>query len=75
MKKRIIALILVIAMSVLALASCGEYDYSDVDFEECTTVNLTDLQKALLSIIIEDGYAVQTAVQPPATTKWEAGKF
>ena len=27
------------------------------------------------SIIIEDGYAVQTAVQPPATTKWEAGKF
>lgn len=27
------------------------------------------------SIIIEDGYAVQTAVQPPATTKWEVGKF
>lgn len=26
------------------------------------------------SIIIEDGYAVQTAVQPPAT-QWEAGKF
>ncbi len=55
MKKRIIALVLVLAMSVLALVGCGEYDYSDVDLEDCTSVNLTELQKALLNVIIEDG--------------------
>ena len=55
MKKRIIALILAVVMCVLALTSCGEYNYSKADLDDCTVVKLDELKAALLNLSIKDG--------------------
>ena len=55
MKKRIIALILAVVMCVLALTSCGEYNYSKADLDDCTVVKLDELRAALLALSIKDG--------------------
>lgn len=57
MKKRIISLILVLAMSVIALASCG-YSFAKSDLSSYATftdADKADLLKKLESIIIKDG--------------------
>ncbi len=54
MKKRIIALILVVVMGVLALCSCGEYDYSDAKLEKFTSVDAAALIAALGNLQIAD---------------------
>ena len=55
MKKRIIALILAVVMCVLALTSCGEYNYAKADLDDCTVVKLDELKAALLNLSIKDG--------------------
>ena len=54
MKKRIVALILTVVMSVLALTSCGSYNFAK---EELTyaSFNYDDFKAALKAIEIEDG--------------------
>lgn len=54
MKKRIIALILVVVMSVLALFGCGEYDYSDAKLDKFTSADKAALLAALANLKIED---------------------
>ena len=56
MKKRIIASILAVVMTLLALCSCGatEFDFAE-DSSDYTTVNLEEFKKALAAIQIEDG--------------------
>lgn len=55
MKKRIIALVLVLVMAFTALVGCGEYDYSDVNLEKYASVNVAGLKDALLNLVVEDG--------------------
>ncbi len=54
MKKRIIALILVVVMSVLALAGCGEYKYWDANLDKFTSADTQALLNALKNIVVED---------------------
>ncbi len=54
MKKRIIALILVVVMSVLTLFGCGEYDYSDAKLDKFMTADKAALLQALANLKIED---------------------
>ncbi len=55
MKKRIIALILAVVMSALALFSCGEYDYSDAKLDKFVSVSdKAAFLNALQNIKIED---------------------
>ncbi len=53
MKKRIISLILVVVLSVLALAGCA-YNYQDADLTKYATFNAEDFLKALKTLKIED---------------------
>ena len=53
MKKRIVALILTVVMSVLALVSCGSYDFVEEDLD--ATFNADEFMKALQKLEIEDG--------------------
>lgn len=53
MKKRIIALILVVVMSALALFGCGEYDYSKAKLDKFTSVKV-NLKDEFLKLQIED---------------------
>ena len=54
MKNRIIALILVVVMSLLALSSCGSYDFAKEDLSYAS-FNYADFKDALGKIEIEDG--------------------
>ncbi len=54
MKKRIIALILVVVMSVLALVGCGEYKYWDANLDKFTSVDTKAFLEALKNLVIED---------------------
>ena len=55
MKNRIIALVLVVVMSLLALSSCGCYDFAGEDLSAYTEFKYADFKKALEAIEIEDG--------------------
>lgn len=55
MKKRIIALVLVVVMSVLSLASCGSFDFAKEDLSNYADFDYEAFKKALASIEIEDG--------------------
>ena len=54
MKKRIIALVLVVVMSVLALSSCGNYDFSK-SHDAYASFDFDGFMAALNSIEIKDG--------------------
>ena len=54
MKNRIIALILVVVMSLLALCSCGSYDFADEDITYAS-FDYEAFKAALAKIEIEDG--------------------
>lgn len=54
MKKRIIGLILVVAMAVLALAGCG-YSYQDDDLTKYATFDVAKFKEALGELSIKDG--------------------
>ena len=55
MKKRIVALVLVVVMSVLSLASCGSFNFVEEDLSAYTSFNYENFKKALKAIEIEDG--------------------
>ncbi len=55
MKKRIIALVLVVVMSVLSLASCGSFNFAKEDLSDYATFNYEEFKKALKALEIEDG--------------------
>ena len=55
MKKRIIALVLVVVMSVLSLASCGSFNFAEEDLSNYADFNYEEFKKALASLEIEDG--------------------
>ncbi len=55
MKKRILALILTVVMSLLALTSCGSFDFAKEDLSQYVDFDATAFLKALEDIKIEDG--------------------
>ena len=55
MKTRIIALILTVVMSLLALASCGSFNFAEEDLTSYATFDYEAFKKALQTIEIEDG--------------------
>ena len=55
MKKRIVALILTVVMSVLALVSCGSYDFVKEDLTSYAEFDLAKFMEALQKLEIEDG--------------------
>ena len=56
MKKRIVALVLVVVMSILTLSSCGSsFDIGSEDFSGYVEFKYDDFKKALDALEIEDG--------------------
>ena len=56
MKKRIIALVLVVVMSVLSLASCSAgFDFAKEDLSKYADFNYAEFKNALAALEIEDG--------------------
>ena len=55
MKKRIVALILTVVMSLLALTSCGGFDFAEEDLMAYVEFDVNEFNKALQNILIEDG--------------------
>ena len=55
MKTRIIALILTVVMSLLALCSCGSFNFANEDLTSYATFDYEAFKKALQEIEIEDG--------------------
>lgn len=55
MKKRIVALILVVVMSVLTLSSCGSFDFVKEELGAYATFDYEAFKTALKNIEIEDG--------------------
>lgn len=55
MKKRIVALILVVVMSLLALSSCGTYNFAKENLGDYTSFNYDEFKAALAKLEIEDG--------------------
>ena len=55
MKKRIVALILAVVMSLLALSSCGSFNFAEEDLTSYATFDYEAFKKALGEIEIEDG--------------------
>ena len=54
MKKRIISLIIVLAMTLLTLCSCS-FNYAKKDMSKYTSFNSSEFEKALLALVIADG--------------------
>ena len=54
MKKRIVALILTVVMSLLALTSCGGFDFAEEDLSAYVEFDLAEFNKALKNIKITD---------------------
>ena len=54
MKKRIVALILTVVMSLLALSSCGSFDFVEEDLSDYASFNVEEFKAALQKIEIED---------------------
>ncbi len=64
MKKRIVALILTVVMSLLTLASCGSFDFVEEDLSSYADFNLEEFKKALQKLEIEDGeFTTDTAIR------------
>ena len=55
MKKRIVALILTVVMSLLALVSCGSFDFVEEDLTSYATFDAAKFKEALQKLEIEDG--------------------
>ena len=55
MKTRIVALILTVVMSLLALSSCGSFNFAKEDLSAYATFNYEEFKAALKAIEIEDG--------------------
>ncbi len=55
MKKRIVALILTVVMSLLALTSCGSFNFAEEDLSSYATFDYGKFKEALLKLEIEDG--------------------
>ena len=55
MKKRIVALILTVVMSLLALVSCGSFDFVEEDLTSYATFDAAKFMEALQKLEIEDG--------------------
>ena len=55
MKKRIIALVLALVMSLLALTSCGSFDFIEEDLSAYASFDYEAFKTALKNIEIEDG--------------------
>lgn len=55
MKKRIVALILTVVMSLLALVSCGSFDFIEEDLTSYATFDADKFMEALQKLEIEDG--------------------
>ena len=55
MKKRIVALILTVVMSLLALTGCSSYDIAKEDFSAYATFDKEAFIKGINNIVIEDG--------------------
>ncbi len=55
MKKRIVALILAVVMSLLALTSCGSFNFAEEDLTSYATFDYEAFKTALGKIEIEDG--------------------
>ena len=55
MKKRIIALVLTVVMSLLTLSSCGSFDFVEEDLSAYATFDYEAFKTALKNIEIEDG--------------------
>ena len=55
MKKRIVALILTVVMSLLALVSCGSFDFIEEDLSSYATFDADKFMEALQKLEIEDG--------------------
>lgn len=55
MKKRIIALVLALVMSLLALTSCGSFDFIEEDLSAYASFDYEAFKAALKNIEIEDG--------------------
>ena len=55
MKKRIVALILAVVMSLLALSSCGSFNFAEEDLSAYATFDYEAFKTALGKIEIEDG--------------------
>ena len=55
MKKRIVALILTVVMSLLTLASCGSFDFVEEDLTSYATFNKAEFLEKLQKLEIEDG--------------------
>ncbi len=54
MKKRIVALILTVVMSLLTLASCGSFDFVEEDLSSYATFDVAKFKEALQKLEIED---------------------
>jgi hypothetical protein len=55
MKTRIVALILTVVMSLLALTSCGSFNFAKEDLTSYATFDYEAFKAALAKIEIEDG--------------------
>ena len=55
MKKRIVALILTVVMSLLTLASCGSFDFVEEDLSSYASFDEAKFMEALKKLEIEDG--------------------
>ncbi|MBO7196225.1 MAG: hypothetical protein J6V80_02720 [Clostridia bacterium] len=55
MKKRIVALILTVVMSLLALTGCGSYDFAKETISDYATFDSEKFNAGLNSIVIKDG--------------------
>ena len=55
MKKRIVALILTVVMSLLALTSCGGFDFAEEDLSAYASFDYNAFKAALQKLEIEDG--------------------
>ena len=55
MKKRIIALVLVVVMSLLALSSCASYNFATENYDSYASFDSASFVEALKNIEIEDG--------------------
>ena len=69
MKKRIIALVLVVVMSVLTLASCGSFNFVKEDLSAYTTFDYATFKEALKKIVLDEGDFSFTTVEETRQAK------
>ena len=69
MKKRIIALVLVVVMSVLTLASCGSFNFAKEDLSAYATFDYATFKEALKKIVLDEGDFSFTTVEETRQAK------